>query len=108
MDKVKGYDMDFIYKKRGHSREMNRRWIERKHILKPDKTRIFGKRKYNERLQEYQLSQIGRKRIVVLKIEVYNRFFHYCETLGSTPYKSFSKISTNHGSTTTYRMEKAK
>ena len=42
MDKVNGIDMDFIYKKRGHSPETKRLWIERNHILKPDKTRIVG------------------------------------------------------------------
>ena len=43
----------------------------------------------NEKIPEYRPSQIGRKRIVELKIEVYNRFFHYCETLGSTPLQEF-------------------
>ena len=40
MDKVNGIEMEFIYKKRGHSPEPKRLWIERNHILKPDKTRI--------------------------------------------------------------------
>ena len=45
MDKFNGIDMEFIYKKKGHSPETKRLWIERNHILKPDKTRIVGKGK---------------------------------------------------------------
>ena len=51
MDEVNGIDMDFIFKKRGHSPETKRLWIERNHILKPDKTRIVGKGKESERIQ---------------------------------------------------------
>ena len=53
IDKVNGLDMDFIYKKRGHSLETKRLWVARNHILKPDKTRIVAKGKKNERIQEY-------------------------------------------------------
>ena len=37
MDRVNGIDMNFIHKKRGHSRETHRLWIERKQILKREK-----------------------------------------------------------------------
>ena len=44
MDKVNGIDMDFIFKKRFEkSPETKRLWIERNHVLKPDKTRIVGR-----------------------------------------------------------------
>ena len=43
MDNVNGIDMEFIYTKRGHSPETKRLWIERNHILKPDKNRRVGK-----------------------------------------------------------------
>ena len=85
MDKVNGIDMEFIYKKRGHSPETKRLWIERNHILKPEKTRIVGKGKDSERIQDYRPNQSGRKRIAELNIEIYNRFFQFCETLGTTP-----------------------
>ena len=91
MDKVNGIDMEFIYKKRGHSPETKRLWIGRNHILKPDKTRIVGKGKESERIQEYRPNQAGRKRIAELYIEIYNRFFHYCETLDTTPLQEFQQ-----------------
>ena len=71
--------------KRGHSPETKRLWIQRNHLLKPDRTRIVGKGKESERIQEYRPSQASRKRIVELNVEIYNRFFHYCETIGTTP-----------------------
>ena len=91
MDKVNGIDMEFIFKKRGHSPETKRLWIERNHILKPDKTRIVGKGKESERIQEYKPNQAGRKRIAELNIEIYNRFFHNCETLNTTPLQEFQQ-----------------
>ena len=48
MDRVNGIDMHFIQKKRGHSPETHKLWMERKQILKPEKTRIFGRGKDNE------------------------------------------------------------
>ena len=91
MDKVNGIDMEFIFKKRGPSPETKRLWIERNHILKPDKTRIVGKGKESERIQEYRPNQAGQKRIAELNIEIYNRFFHYCETLNTTPLQEFQQ-----------------
>ena len=85
MDKVNGIDMNFIHKKRGHSPETKRLWIRRNHLLKPDRKRIVGKGKESERIQEYRPNQASRKRIVELNVEIYNRFFHYCETIGTTP-----------------------
>ena len=107
-DKVNGIDMEFVYKKRGHSPETKRLWIERNHILKPDKTRIVGKGKESERIQEYRPNQAGCKRIAELNIEIYNRFFHYCETLETTPLQEFQQNNNNPGSTITSRMEKAR
>ena len=85
MDKANGFDMNFRYKKRGHSPETKRLWIERKHLLKPDRTRIVGKGKESERIQKYRPNQASRKRIVELNVEICNRFFHFCETIGTTP-----------------------
>ena len=85
MDKVNGIEMNFIYKKRGHSPETKRLWIERNHLLKPDRTRIVGKGKESERIQEYRPNQASRKRIAELNVEIYNRFFQNCETIGTTP-----------------------
>ena len=60
-------------------------------MLKPDRTRIVGKGKESERIQEYRPHQAGRKRIVELNTEIYNRFFHYCETLGTTPLSEYQQ-----------------
>ena len=91
MDKVNGIDMEFIFKKRGHSPETKRLWIEKNHILKPDKTRIVGKGEESERIQEYRPNQAGRKRIAELNIEIYNSIFHYCETLDTPPLQEFQQ-----------------
>ena len=72
MDKVNGIEMEFIFKKRGHFPETDRLRNERNRILKP------------ERLQEYRPSQQGRKHVEKLNTEIYNRFFNYCQTLGTT------------------------
>ena len=88
--------MDFIYKKRGHSPETYQLWTERKRLLKAEKTRIVGKGSNHERLQEYRPPQQARKRIVELNVQMYNRFFHYCETLGTTPLKEYQQ--NNHES----------
>ena len=93
MDKVNGINVEFIYKKRGHSPETKRLWIARNHILKLDKTRIVGKGKESERIQEYRPNQAGQKRIAELNIEIYNRFFHYCETLETTPLQEFQQTN---------------
>ena len=85
MDKVNGIDMNFICKKRGHSPETKRLWIKRNQLLKPDRTRMVGKGKESERIREYRPNQASRKRIVELNIEIYNRFFQYCETTWTTP-----------------------
>ena len=93
---VNGIDMHFIYKKRGHSPDTYRLWAERKRLLEPEKTRLVGRGTDNERIQEYRTSQQVRKRIVELNIQMYNRFFSYCETLGTTPLKEFKQ--NNHES----------
>ena len=89
MDKVNGIDVEFVYKKRGHSPETKRLWVQQNHTLKPNKTRIVGKGKEGERIPEYRPNQAGGKRIAKLNIEIYNRFFHYCETLETTPIQEF-------------------
>ena len=97
-DKVNGIDMDFIYKKKGYSPETERLWIERNHILKPDKTRFVGRGKESERIQEYRPNQTGRKRIVELNFEIYNSFFFISvRRSGLHHYKCSNKIITNHG-----------
>ena len=53
--------------------------------------RIVGKGTDNERLQEYRPSQQVRKRIVELNVQIYNRFFKFCDTLGTTPLKEFQQ-----------------
>ena len=83
-------------RKGGQSPGAHKLWMERKQILKPEKTRIVGRGKDNERLQEYRPSQKGRKRIAELKTQIYNRFVHYCETLGTTPLKKYQQ--NNHES----------
>ena len=88
--------MQFIYKKRGHSPDTYRLWTERKRLLKPEKTRIFGKGSEHELLQEYRPLQQARKRVVKLNIQIYNRFFHYCKTMGTTPLREFQQ--NNHES----------
>ena len=89
MDKVNGIDMHFIFKKREHSPDTLRLWTERKRLLKPKKMRIVGKGTDNETLQEYRLSQQVRNRIVERNLQMYNRFFSFCETLRTTPLKEF-------------------
>ena len=91
MDKVNGIDMHFIFKKRGHSPDTLKLWTERKRLLKPEKMRIVGKGTDNERLQACRPSQQVRKRIVELNVQIYNRFFNFCETLGTTPLKEFQQ-----------------
>ena len=56
----------------------------KKRLLKPEKTRIVGKRSDHERLQEYRPPQQARKRVVELNIQICNCLFRYCETRGTT------------------------
>ena len=88
--------MQFIYKKKGHSPDTYRLWTERKRLLKSEKTRIVGKGSDQERLQEYRPQQQARKRIVELNIQFYKRFFHYCETLGTTPLRETQQNNHDH------------
>ena len=89
MDKVNGIVMNFIFKKRGHSPETDRLCQERNCILKPNKTRIVGRGSENERIQEYRPSQEGRKQIERNNILIDNRFFDFCEKIGTTPLRDF-------------------
>ena len=91
MDKVNGIDIDFIFKKRGHSPETNKLRSERNKILQPNRTRIVGKGSENERIQQYRPSQQDRKEIERINIMIYNRFFNYCESLGTTPLREFNE-----------------
>ena len=116
MDKVNGIDMRFIYKKSGHSPKTCLLWTERKRLLKPEKNRIVGKGSDHERLQEYRPTQQARKRKVELNIQMYNRFFHYCKTLGTTPLKKYQQnnhesgvvqnVSDNESQVSNIRQEK--
>ena len=89
MDKVNGIDMNFIFKKRGHSPETDRLRQERNRILKLKKTQIVGKGSENERIQKNRPFQEGRKQIERIIILIYNRFFEFCETIGTTPLREF-------------------
>ena len=91
MDKVNGIDIEFIFKKRGHFPETNKLRSERNKIFQPNRTRIVGKGSENERLQQYRPSQQVRKEIERINIMIYNRFFHYCESLGTTPLSEFNE-----------------
>ena len=62
MDKVSRIDLEFIFKKRGHSPEASRLRSEGNKILQPNKTRIVGRGRDNERLQEYRLPKKAEKR----------------------------------------------
>ena len=70
MDKVNGIEMEFIFKKRGHSPETDRLRKERNRILKPDRLRIVRAGRENERLQEYRPSQQGCKQVEKLNTEI--------------------------------------
>ena len=87
MDKVNGIDLEFTFKKRGHSPDTSRLRSKRNKILQPNKNRIVGRGRDSERLQEYPPSQKGQKEIERINIVMYNRFFHYCEGLGTMPRK---------------------
>ena len=54
MDEVNDFDMEIIFEKLGHSPESDLLRTERNRILKPDRLRIVGKGRDNERLQEYR------------------------------------------------------
>ena len=91
MDKVNGIDLQFIFKKRGHSPETNRLRTERFKLLQPNKTRIVGKGGENELILDYRPTQQERNEIERINILIYNRFFNYCETIGTTPLKEFNE-----------------
>ena len=63
-------EIEFIFKKTGHYPETDRLRKERNRILKPDRLRIVGRGRENERLQEYRPSQQGRKQVEKLNIEI--------------------------------------
>ena len=103
--------MNFIHKKRGHSPDTKRLWVERNHIMKPDRTRIVEKGKKSERIQEFRPNQAGRKQIVEFNTEIYNCCFHYCETLGTTPlseYQQNNNESWLHNNQSDGQTERAK
>ena len=91
LEKVNGIDLQFIFKKRGHSPETGRLRTERLKLLQPNKTRIVGKGSENERIQDYRPTQQERKETERINILIYNRFFNYCETIGTTPLKEFNE-----------------
>ena len=89
MDKVNGIDVEFNFKKRGPSPETSKFRSERNKILQPNRTRIVVRGSENERLQQYRHSQQDRKEIERINIMLYNRFFHSCKSLGTTPLREF-------------------
>ena len=91
MDRVNGIDLQFIFKKRGHSPETSRLRTEGFKLLQSNRTRIVGKGKDNERILEYRPSQQDRKEIEKLNFMIYNRFFHHCEKHGTTPLREFNE-----------------
>ena len=91
MDKVNGIDLQFIFKKRGHSPETSRLRTERFKLLQPNKTRIVGTAGENERILDYRPTQQERKEIQRINVLIYSRFFNYCETIGTTPLKEFNE-----------------
>ena len=91
IDKVNGIDMNFIFKKRGHSPETDRLRQERNRILKPNKTRIVGSGSENERIQQFRPSLEGRKQIERINILSYNRFFDFCEKNWNNPTQGISR-----------------
>ena len=78
-------------RKRGHSPETSKLRSERNKILQPNRTRIVEKGSENERIQQYRPSQQDRKEIERINIMIYNRFFNYCESLGTTPLREFNE-----------------
>ena len=93
MNNVNGIEMKFIFKKRCHSPETDRLRKERNRILKPHRLPIVGREWENEKLQK-----LGRKLVEKLNIEIYNRFFNYCQPLDtSPPSKSTNRTTTNPG-----------
>ena len=77
MNKVNGIDMDFFFKEPSKSPETDILRVERNLTLHPQRIRIFGKGRENERVQEYRTGQQGRKQAVNLNILIYSRIFHY-------------------------------
>ena len=91
MDKVNGIDIEFIFKKPGHSPETSKLRSEGNKILQSNRTRIVGRSSDNERLQQYRPSQRDRKDIERINIMIYNQFFHYCKSLGTTPLREVNE-----------------
>ena len=56
-------------------------------------TRNVGRGRENEKIQEYQPFQQGRKQIESVNTEVYNRFFQYCENIGTVPLQEYQQNS---------------
>ena len=91
LDKVNGFDIELIFKKRGHSPETSKLRSVRNKILQPNRTRIVGKGSENERLQQCRPSQQDRDEIERINIMIYNRFVHFSESLGTMPLREFNE-----------------
>ena len=84
--------MHFIHKQRGHSPETHRLWMERKQILKLEKTRIVGKGKDNERFTPgVSPLPTGPKKNRGNEHPDLQPVFFYCETLGTTPLRKYQQ-----------------
>ena len=88
LDEVNGIDMEVIFEKQCHSPETQK---ERNKILTQNKMTIVGKGRGNERIQEYRPSQQGHKQVEKLNTDIYNRFFHYCEDIGTTSLQEYQR-----------------
>ena len=97
MDEVNGIDLQFIFKKRGHSPETSRLRAERFKLRQPDRTRIVEEGRDNERILEYRPSQQDRKEIEKLKIMIYNRFFTTVKASEPRRSGNSTRIFTSHG-----------
>ena len=70
--------------------EIDRLGTEKNRIVQQQRTRIVGKGyRDNERVQEYRPIQEGRKQMEKLNILIYNKFFDYCDIIGTTQLQVF-------------------
>ena len=97
MDRVNGIDLQFIFKKREHSPETSRLRTEQFKLLQPNRTRIVGKGKDNERILEYRPSQQDRKEIEKLNILNTIDSFTIARNSGPPHSGNLMKTYTSHG-----------
>ena len=94
VDKVNGIDWvtgSLHGNKHVHSLKINRLRLERNRIIHPKRMRLVRKGQHRKRVREYRLSQQGRKQIENINGLISDRFFHYCEAIGTTPLQEFQR-----------------